>query len=118
MKCHMTGFEHPGGYNDSIANICAVEAGPMVPPTAEAIAKHNAELRGVGCESCHGPASEHVKNHEGHGRFGKLINPYRPTPAERVLEDNRQEPEERPRCRNGWDCPALVRRRIEANTCA
>ena len=40
IQCHVVGFGEPGGYTR-----------PMSPE----------HLKGVGCESCHGPASEHVR---------------------------------------------------------
>jgi hypothetical protein len=40
IGCHVTGFERPGG----------------------ARMGHLQELYGVGCESCHGPGSEHIEN--------------------------------------------------------
>jgi hypothetical protein len=47
VKCHVTGFDHPTGYADALRNNDA----KMIP-----------KLLGVGCESCHGPGSEHVKD--------------------------------------------------------
>lgn len=39
FRCHVTGFGHPGGYQNSSSLM----------------------LRKVGCESCHGPASAHIQ---------------------------------------------------------
>lgn len=39
VKCHVVGFGEPGGYR---------------------LADARADLRGVGCESCHGPGAEHA----------------------------------------------------------
>lgn len=41
IRCHVVGFGEPGGYRRSMGASSA--------------------LTGVGCESCHGPASEHVR---------------------------------------------------------
>lgn len=61
ILCHTVGFKHERGYAD--------------PADVAAIDKHNARLRGVGCESCHGPASMHVKN-PAEEKYYPLINPY------------------------------------------
>jgi hypothetical protein len=47
IKCHVTGFDHPTGYGDALRQKDVV------------LAK---KLEAVGCESCHGPGSEHVKD--------------------------------------------------------
>ncbi len=43
LRCHTTGYGLPGGF-----------------PTGAALAAH-ADRAGVGCESCHGPAGDHVE---------------------------------------------------------
>lgn len=49
LRCHATGWAHPGGYNGRA---------------------ETAQLRAVGCEACHGPASDHVKSPgSGYGRL-------------------------------------------------
>jgi hypothetical protein len=51
LKCHTTGFGHPGGY--------------MVPdPADEKAVKEASRLEGVGCESCHGAGSAYMELHE------------------------------------------------------
>jgi hypothetical protein len=85
MMCHTTGFKHHGGYNDLILNLAKKQA-----PNAQQIADHNKSLRGVGCESCHGPGSEHVKlekdDAKGKEKLYPFINPYGLTKEERDLE--------------------------------
>ena len=50
LKCHTTGFGHDGGY--------------FVPDASDAKAVRKAKkLRGVGCESCHGPGGEYIDLH-------------------------------------------------------
>jgi cytochrome c553 len=43
VQCHVVGFEKPGGYSMKKSD------------------KDNANLKGVGCEDCHGPGSEYKK---------------------------------------------------------
>lgn len=50
VKCHVTGFEQPGGY--------AFHDG-----SDEKVAKKMDKLANVGCEMCHGPGSEYVALH-------------------------------------------------------
>jgi peroxiredoxin len=54
LACHTTGFGKPGGF-----------------PTGGGPESH-ADLARVGCESCHGPGGEHVK--EGSAKFGSIVS--------------------------------------------
>ncbi len=117
IKCHVTGFQNPGGYNDFVPNIADWPAKPNPLPNAAQIAKHNKNLRGVGCESCHGPASEHVKN-PNNMAVRKLMNPYKPTPAERKLEDDLvKNPKDAKALQQWLQLSGPRRRAIEANNC-
>ena len=88
MKCHTTGFQHPGGYNDLVVDLANWPAPPAQKPAEKKVQKHNEVLRGVSCESCHGPGSEHVKNPNDKNLYSR-INPFAPSKAERELEANR-----------------------------
>ena len=117
IKCHVTGFQNPGGYNDFVPNIANWPAKPAPLPNAAQIAKHNANLRVVGCESCHGPASEHVKKPRDANIY-KLINPYKPTPKERQLEDALvKNPKDAKALQDWLNLSGPRRRAIEANNC-
>jgi hypothetical protein len=70
VACHTVGFKYRTGYFD-----------PPKESTPKQIAKHNSKLLNVGCESCHGPGSEHVNNVNNEQLY-RLINPYRPSPRE------------------------------------
>jgi hypothetical protein len=54
LRCHVTGLGRPGGF-----------------PKGGAAAEHP-DLAAVGCESCHGPGGEHVK--EGARRTGTIVS--------------------------------------------
>lgn len=56
IVCHTVGFGYETGYKGE---------------------KETAHLKNVGCESCHGPASEHVKNTKDERWYG-VLNPWRP----------------------------------------
>jgi hypothetical protein len=59
--CHVTGFEYTSGYRNDIAT---------------------PNLKDVGCESCHGPGSEHVDNKNRKPALLKLMNPFKALPNE------------------------------------
>jgi hypothetical protein len=64
VVCHVTGFEYTSGYRNDIAT---------------------PNLKNVGCESCHGPGSEHVDNKNRKPALLKLMNPYK-APANETVE--------------------------------
>jgi len=116
MKCHTTGFEHPGGFNDPIANLANWPPAEKQKGSAVALKKHNDALRHVGCENCHGPASEHVKNPKDKTWYS-LMNPFKPTPAERVLEDALIANPKNPVALPAWQKAAAPRLRALEQTC-
>jgi hypothetical protein len=60
VQCHVVGFGYEKGFTDEIKT---------------------PHLKDVGCESCHGPCSEHVRRPRD-AEIRKLINPYRYEPNE------------------------------------
>jgi hypothetical protein len=60
IVCHVTGFTYKTGFTDA-------EKTPL--------------LKNVGCESCHGPASEHLKKTED-PKWHALMNPWKAKPNE------------------------------------
>jgi hypothetical protein len=55
VVCHVTGFRYASGFTDE---------------------QHTPLLKGVGCESCHGPASLHVANHKDK-KLRVVLNPWK-----------------------------------------
>ena len=72
VVCHVVGFNHPTGFYDKGVKESIREA-----------------LKGVGCESCHGPASEHVKNVNNRALY-PLLNPWKARAGETALEKSRR----------------------------
>src|SRR5262249_19309624 len=60
VVCHVVGFQYDGGFRDE---------------------KQTAFLKHVGCESCHGPGSEHIKN-KNNPQLHALMNPWKIQPGE------------------------------------
>ena len=60
VVCHVIGFQYDTGYRDD---------------------KQTAHLKNVGCESCHGPGSEHIKN-KNNQKLHALMNPWKRQPGE------------------------------------
>jgi hypothetical protein len=115
IKCHTTGFQHPGGYNDFIPKIANWPA--KVEVAAIDLKDHNNGLRGVGCETCHGPGSAHARKPRDVD-IRKLLNPYKPTPAERQLEDQLvQNPNNGAALKAWMELSEKRRRAIESNMC-
>jgi hypothetical protein len=84
IVCHTVGFKYHEGYNQlPVDAIKELQKDNAVPAAIRAkLQAHNAELKNVGCESCHGPASAHA-DHSKDKTLYPLINPYRPSDAER-----------------------------------
>jgi Cytochrome c554 and c-prime len=84
IVCHTIGFKYHEGYNQlplaKSKDLKDMNAAPAA--FRDALKAHNAELKNVGCESCHGPASAHA-DHPKDKTLYPLINPYRPSDAER-----------------------------------
>lgn len=75
VVCHTVGFKYDSGYYDPIH-----AEDPLGPVEKNKLLLH------VGCESCHGPGSEHVRRPRDK-ELRKLMNPYGPSEKERDLEE-------------------------------
>jgi hypothetical protein len=64
IACHVVGFGYETGYTN---------------------AERTPHLKDVGCESCHGPGSEHVKNSRDE-KWYPLLNPWKPKENETAAE--------------------------------
>jgi hypothetical protein len=64
VVCHTVGFGYESGYRGE---------------------KETPKLKDVGCESCHGPASEHVKKASDE-RWYPILNPWRPSQNETAAQ--------------------------------
>jgi hypothetical protein len=69
IVCHVTGFTYKTGFRDA-------EKTPL--------------LMNVGCESCHGPASEHLKKTED-PKWHALMNPWKAKPNENAAATEKRE---------------------------
>ena len=70
IVCHTVGFKNHTGYYD-----------PPPGSAPQKVKAHNDNLINVGCESCHGPGSEHVNNFNDKTIYPS-INPFRATEKE------------------------------------
>ena len=64
ISCHVVGFQHNTGYGD--------------PANKERV---NLKLLNVGCESCHGPGSDHANN-PNNVKLHEVMNPFKAKPNE------------------------------------
>lgn len=85
VVCHVTGFGYNTGYADGEVTSA---------PTKQPIKMER--LRHVGCESCHGPGSEHIKDTR-NKMIHAVMNPFKATPAEL---DPKTDPKERERLKH------------------
>jgi hypothetical protein len=69
VVCHVTGFEYETGYRNE---------------------KDTPLLKNVGCESCHGPGSEHLVKRGKDRKLLALMNPFKTPPNENEQAKNRR----------------------------
>jgi hypothetical protein len=115
VVCHTVGFSHPEGFNELPRGDLQAHLAKKADAATirKEIADRNIELAHVGCESCHGPGSAHIRNRKDE-RLHALMNPFRPSEKEKQLVKQMQaNPNPAVKQQAGQEAKLLFTRRMQ-----